>query len=320
MLHLADEEVAALGREAGREEIVATVETALRAIADGSVEQPTKSSLHPSDDVFFHVMPVASAALGTAAIKWAVYAPGNSERGLPRTSVVLMLSDVVTGRPLCLLDGAWLTGARTGACAAVAANRLARADSRVLTMVGGGPVNRDCLPYLVDALPSLEEVRVLASDLDSARRHVASLGPQFPALTMKASGTAEEAVVGADVVISAIGHQPEPVLRGSWLGPGALALPLEGEAAWDDAAFTEVERLIADDREVFEEGFRRNRPSRPMPSVHAELAEVVAGTAPGRRSDDERIIDSNNGIGVLDLALGRMIFDRAVAGGVGTSL
>lgn len=319
MLYLSDTEVTGIGREVGREALIETVEGALCELAEGGVTQPTKTALHPSEGVFFHALPVYAESLG-AALKWVSYAPGNTARGLPRSSVRMILSDASTGLPSCLLDGLWLTAARTGACAAVAARRLARPGARTLTLVGGGPVNRSCLPYLVASLPDLAEVRVVAADEASARRHVVALEPTLPGLALRACAGPEEGVVGADVVISAIGEQARPVLRGEWLGEGALALPLEGEAAWDSQAFGAVDRLIADDADVFVEAFRRNRPGESPPAVDAELAAVVAGQAVGRAGDGERIIDSNNGIGVLDLALGRLVFDRARELGVGMTL
>lgn len=320
MLHLTDDEVRALGERLGRDAVVETVESALRALGNGEALQPPKTGLHPSVGIFFHALPAVVEPLRTAGIKWVSYAPGNSDQGLPRIHTMMVLSDSRTGQPLCEMDALWLTTARTGACAAVAASLFSRPGAKVLTLVGGGPINRNCLPYLVDTLPELSEVRVVASTPASAQRHAGEIAADYPGIRFYACSGAEEGVAAADVVLSAIGEQPDSALAGEWLPPGALALPLEGEAAWDSAAFHAADRLIADDAAVFLDSFGRNRPGDPAPSVDAELAEVVVGTAPARVSETERIFNSNNGIGVLDVALARVLYDRAMAEGVGVAL
>lgn len=317
MLFLSDRDVAALALP--RERIVDAVAEGLAALGRGEVEQPAKTGLHPNDGLFFHALPVHAGTIGAAGVKWVSYAPGNDGRGVARASATLLLSDPETGHPLCLVEAMWLTAARTAACAAVAARHLARPGAEVLAMVGAGPVNRGCLAYLADALPNLREVRVCAGSEASAARHAGEIATTTEVAVVPASGP-ETALAGADVIISAIGGQAEPPLREEWLAPGALALPLEGEAAWQTAAFHAADRVIADDAEVLVESFARNRPDDAPPRVDAELGAVVAGRAPGRETDAERIIDSNNGIGVLDIAVGKLIYDEAVARGAGREL
>lgn len=317
MLYLSDREVAAL--ELPRERVVDAVAEALAALGRGEVEQPAKTGLHPDDGLFFHALPVHAATLGAAGVKWVSYAPGNDARDLPRASATMILSDPETGHPLCLIEAMWLTAARTAACAAVAARHLARPGAEVLAMIGAGPVNRGCLPYLAEALPGLREVRVCAGSEASAARHAGEIAASVEVAVVPANGP-EAALSAADVILSAISGQAEPPLREEWLAPGALALPLEGEAAWQSAAFHGVDRVIADDADVLLESFARNRPGDAVPRVDAELGAVVAGVVPGRTDDAERIIDSNNGIGVLDVAVGKLIYDEAVGRGAGREL
>jgi alanine dehydrogenase len=317
LLYLSDREVVAL--DLPRERVVDAVAAALGALGRGEVEQPAKTGLHPTDGLFFHALPVHAGTLGAAGVKWVSYAPGNDARGVPRASATLLLSDPETGHPLCLVEALAMTAARTAACAAVAARHLARPGAEVLTLVGAGPVNRGCLPYLADALPELREIRVVAGSEASAARHAAEIAESIEVPVVPFAGP-EPALEGSDVILSAIGGQATPPLREEWLGPGALALPLEGEAAWDTATFHAADKVIADDAAVLVESFARNRPEEQPPTVDAELGAVVAGLAPGRESEAERIVDSNNGIGVLDVAVGKLILDEARAAGAGRDL
>jgi alanine dehydrogenase len=324
VLYLSEDHVRQL--DPGIEVTIDVVSEALAALGNGGVTQAPKAGLHPTHDSLLHALAAMSPDLGAIGVKCVSYFAANTGKGIPASSALLILNDYATGLPLCLIEALWLTRARTGACAAVAARHLARSDARVLALVGCGPVARACVPFLAATVPTLERVQIAARSRDSARGGVATLAQELAAapphrtLDLKAYDSPQEALAAADIVISAIGHPAQPPLRSEWLRAGMLALPLEGEAAWDTPAFHLADRVIADDAEVLRGGFARTRAGEPAPIVDAELGEVVAGLAPGRRDQDERIIDSNNGIGILDVALGQRLYREALATGIGTRL
>lgn len=286
-------------------EVVAEALNVHRPTAAG----PTKLALHPSPDSLMHALPALDRELDVAGLKWISYVPANTARGLPATSGLLVVNDAQTAHPLCVMDAIWVTRARTGACAAVTARALAPPGAEVLTLIGVGPANLACLPYLLHVLPALREIRLVARRHDSAVRAAADLDLGIPVVAPR---RAEDAVREADVVLSAIGRPEHPPLHAAWLQPGGLALPLEGEAAWESSLFHEADLLVADDVAVFHNAFGRHRPGEPLPTVHASLTELLAGDCRGRRSDDDRIVVSNNGIGILDIVLARRLYDRAV--------
>jgi ornithine cyclodeaminase/alanine dehydrogenase-like protein (mu-crystallin family) len=298
---------------------IGTMEAALVALGNGLADQAPKVGLHPGDHALFHALPVMSSGLGVAGVKWVSYNAANAARGIAGSSAVLIVNDYETGLPVCLLQALALTRARTAACAALAARHLSRSDARVLTLIGGGPVAQTCARYLSEAIPGLEEVHVTTRGYATGHAAAAVLTQAIPQ-TVRAHSDVGDAIADADIVVSAIGHPETPPLRSEWLREGMLALPLEGEAAWETGAFLRADRVIADDANVLREGFARNRPDDPPPEVHAELSAVIAGHSPGRSYQEERIIDSNNGIGILDLALGQVIYQRALEQGVGLQL
>jgi alanine dehydrogenase len=55
-------------------------------------------------------------------------------------------------------------------------------------------------------------------------------------------------------------------------------------------------------------------------NLHAELGEIVAGSRSGRERDDERILFWHRGLATTDLAVGHVLYERAVERGVGTVL
>ena len=51
-----------------------------------------------------------------------------------------------------------------------------------------------------------------------------------------------------------------------------------------------------------------------------ELAHIVAGLMPGRRSEDEITLFESQGIALEDVAAGSLVYERAREQGIGTAL
>src|SRR5438270_10181760 len=190
MLFLTNADVEAVRLEPA--DVIDLVAAALSQKAAGSVELPPKLGLSPRPGAVLHAMP---ARIGEAlGMKWIASFPANRTRGLPPTAGLIVLNDAETGAPTAVLDADWITTARTGAVAAVAARHLARADSQVAAIIGPGAVGTAALRALRLALP-LQSVRAWAPRAETRKRFAHALGTE-------AAPTLEEAVRGADVIVS----------------------------------------------------------------------------------------------------------------------
>ncbi len=249
---------------------------------------------------------------GTLEAKLVAVFPGNHERGLPSHQALIAMFDEETGAPLCVMDGTVITAVRTGATAAVAARALARADARSLAILGAGVQGASHL----DAFPKLfelDDIRVASRD----PRHTERLAGSHP--QARAVGSFEEAVRGADLVCCCTDAE-EPVLSHAWLAPGAHVSSVGVGAEVDDAT-VRASSIFVEWR-----GAAENPPPTGSaelqgldPASIAEIGEVLAGTHPGRRSDDELTLYKSTGHAVEDAAAARQVFDRATAEGVGTT-
>jgi ornithine cyclodeaminase/alanine dehydrogenase-like protein (mu-crystallin family) len=54
--------------------------------------------------------------------------------------------------------------------------------------------------------------------------------------------------------------------------------------------------------------------------VHAELADLVSGRKPGRRSPDEITVFDSTGTALQDVAAAALVYEKAAAAGVGLSV
>ena len=268
----------------------------------------------------------AQAGRGAAfALKAICIMPGNPARGLDAHQGTVTLFDGETGAPTAILDASAVTEIRTAAVTAVATGLLARAGARTLAVLGAGVQGRAHLTALA-GVRDFEQVRVYAP----TRAHAQALAEQaaLPGARVSAVATAEDAVRGADVVVAATNSR-EPVLARAWLEPGAHVNAVGAstpQAREIDTATVAASALFCDSRESvrheageFQLAVREGAITGEE-HIRAELGEVLAGSAPGRRDDGELTLFRSLGIGVEDLAAAEIAVAAAREQGLGTEV
>jgi len=300
-------------------EIVAIVEDTYRMDADGGVEVPTKIGVHPEHPrSFLHAMPAWVAGARALGMKWISYYPGNFERGLPESTGLVVLNDPDHGLPVAIMEGMWITYARTTACAAVAAKYLAKTAPKRLGLVGCGGLGHWSLRVLGAVFPSLDEIHVASRRSESRLAFCAEMAEEGPWRLVPVDDP-RDAVAGMDIVISSTPHPPIPPVRGAWWTPGTLAIPLDVTSGWDDEAFSIADRLVTDNyASLAGPRVKEQRPEFRLPERWDELADVVAGKAARRGNEDERVMAIPTGVASTDMTVAWEIYRRARAAGIGT--
>jgi ornithine cyclodeaminase/alanine dehydrogenase len=317
LLYLSARDVAAL--DLPMPEIIGGLETMFEEKGRGRVEMPPKPGIHPRPDAFIHAMPAYIPALESAGLKWISGYPQNQAKGLPYISGLLILNNPETGIPIAVMDATWITAMRTGAATAVAAKRLARPDSRSLGILACGVQGRSNLAALACVF-ELEWVKAYDIVPEAARRFAAEMEAKH-GVEVEVVGGPQRAVQGMDLVVTSgpILKHPRPAIPAGWLARGAFACALDFDSYWTGAAFAEADRLATDDLGQLRY-YRTQGYFAATPEPYADLGELVAGTKPGRRSDDERAICINLGLALEDMATAKLIYERARARGAGVEL
>ncbi|MDQ6879610.1 MAG: ornithine cyclodeaminase family protein [Candidatus Dormibacteraeota bacterium] len=241
--------------------------------------------------------------------------PANHDHGLPSHQGLIVLFDEVNGSPLAIMDGTYITAIRTGGTAAVAARTLARKGAGVLAIVGAGVQGASHLETFA-RVRDFKEIRVASRDGAKA----SALASRHA--NARVAGTFEEAVRGADVVACCTDAR-EPVIRREWLEPGVHVSSVGGTFG------PELDRETMTAGKVFVE-WRGAALNAPPAGAHelqgmdadriTEVGEVLAGTRPGRTSEQDITIYKSTGHAVEDAAAARLVYDRARAEGVGVKL
>ena len=266
-----------------------------------------------------------SSGGGTSGIKVVGDFVANYTLGLPSELGLLTLYDPDTGIPQSIMDATMITACRTGAMTAVGAKYLARPDSRVLGHVGARGTARWNVT-LLDELFDLDEIRVTSRRAESREAFARELA-QLTDTPVRVTATAQEAFDGADILVEASRlTRPEPLLRTSVVRPGAFVVPYGTISAVEPDLLEVMDKVVVDDwREAQSGHFGALRPHvdsgrLSAQSLHAELGQIVTGQRPGRQGADERILLWHRGLAILDIAVGRLILQRAQEADIGTML
>ncbi len=283
------------------EDVIPAMERALADFSSGTVVQPVRTMLPIAEHQgFLGLMPAyTGSALGT---KLVAFYPRNME--VPTHHATILLFRPETGELLVTMDGRLITEVRTAAVSAVATDRLARYDASVLAIIGSGVQARSHLEAL-RLVRNFREVRVWSP------RRAAAFAAEHGVV---AAASAEEAVRGADVVVTATTSQT-PVLSGEWLSPGvhinAVGAPRPAWRELDDGVLRRA-RVYVDSREA---AMKESGDVLAAGEVLAEIGEVVAGAKPGRRSDEEVTLFKSVGLAVEDVATAELVYRKALLGG-----
>jgi 2,3-diaminopropionate biosynthesis protein SbnB len=309
---------------AGQEkEIIEAVRRAYEAHANGASSLPHSTFLRFPNESSNRIIALP-AYLGdgfeVAGLKWVSSFPRNLELGLDRASAVLILSSPQTGRPEAILEGSIISARRTAASAALAAQHL-QGDERATRMavIGCGLINFETVRFVRAACPEVRSLVVF--DLDAARAN--SFGETcksaFEGLEVETAVRIEEALGSAPLISLATTATTPHISDLSPCAPGSTILHISLRDLTPEV-------ILANDNIVDDV----DHVARAQTSIHlaeqqvgnrdfvrGTLADVLNGTSP--RSDARRIaIFSPFGLGVLDLAVGNLVYERSKAQHLGT--
>ena len=302
------------------DDVVRTVEEAFNEKARGNTEMPPKPGIHPSGDAFIHAMPAYLPNMSAAGIKWVSGYPENFKRNLPYISGLIILNDPSTGLPISVMDATWITAMRTGAATAVAAKYLARADSKIVGIIGCGVQGRSNSEALHTVFRNLQEIRAYDISTANLQRYVEEMTDKL-GVTIKAVKGPRDAVEGSDVVVTAgpIVKHPTPVIEKSWLKGGVFACPIDFDSYWKPESMHAMGKFCVDDGEQLDY-YRSVGYFQDIPRVYADLGELVSRKKVGRENEEERIMSMNLGVAIEDMAVAAKIYHAAIGKGSGQRL
>ena len=313
------------GLLAGREaEVIEAVRKAYIAHGNGKSSLPHSNFLRfPNDDKNRIIALPAFLADGfdVAGMKWISSFPGNLERGMARASAVLILNSCETGRPEAILEGSIISAQRTAASAAAAAHALCSGNAPdTVGLIGTGVINFEIARFLSAVFPGLASFAVFDLDAERASRFAERLKRALGGGEVRVAASLE-AVLESSPLVSFATTATRPHVNTLRICPeGAKVL----HVSLRDLA---PEVILACDNVVDDP----DHVCRAETSVHlaeqasgtrsfirCTLADVLAGRAQASSDNGKVTVFSPFGLGILDLAVGKLVLEAALAHDKGT--
>ena len=310
---------------AGRElEVIQVVRMAYETHGDGDSSLPHSTFLpfpgQPQNRII--ALPAyLGGACGVAGVKWVSSFPDNLQLGLDRASAVVILNSTQTGRPEALLEGSVISAKRTAASAALAAQCLLKGGQvGRLGMIGCGLINFEIARFLLAVFSDVETFVLF--DQDGARAE------QFKNKVRTISNEVEVEI--AKDVKAVLRNSPLISIATTALKPhigdvrecprGSAILHISLRDLTPDVILS-CDNVVDDIDHV----------CRAQTSVHlaeqlvghrdfirCTLADILSGRAPAKNGSETVSVFSPFGLGVLDLAVGKLVRDLALQEGLET--
>jgi ornithine cyclodeaminase len=266
-------------------------------------EKSPRHATHSSVGVI-ELMPASDGRL--YAFKYVNGHPKNTQAGLLTVTAFGVLADVDTGYPLLLSELTLTTALRTAATSVLAAQRMAREDSRVMALIGNG-AQAEFQTIAFHHLLGIREVRLFDTDpgaTDKLERNLARV--HLAGLKVVRCNSTAAAVAGADIITTATADKRNAIiLTPELIVPGVHLNAVGG----DCPGKTELHRdiLLRPDVRVVVEYEPQSRIEGEIQQMDAsyavcEFSAVLAGRAPGRAHEREVTLFDSVGFALEDFS------------------
>ena len=301
---------------------MAAVEQAFVDHGNGRTQMPDRPVL---DFTQYHgmlgVMPGYLERLGAAGVKVISHHEDNHQKGLPESMGLIIYNDPATGMPLAIMDCAYITKMRTGAATGVSVKYLAKANAKVMGIIGTGALASaqiEAINYVCNL------TMVKAYDINPAATanlllQIADLGPEIQVVD-----SPREACTGVDILVTCTTAR-SPFVRAEWVKAGmhivSVGADMPHRRELSTGVYARADKWITDiPNQALVTGEVTDAIAQGVISedaIHATLGEIVAGKRSGRKDEAEVTIFKSTGMAIQDMATAKKVYELAQEKGIG---
>ncbi|MFF9785259.1 ornithine cyclodeaminase [Streptomyces sp. SceaMP-e96] len=302
------------------QDFVKLIESAYRLHGAGYSVNPPSYFLRFPDRPSSRIIALPASIGGefrTDGLKWISSFPDNVAAGIPRASAVLILNDPETGYPFACLESSIISAVRTAASATLAAERLSAGRGRLprIGFFGAGLIARYIHRFLRDTGWTFDEVGVHDLAEEHATQFTDYLAQSGEPGRVTAHTSPEALIRSSDLVVFATVAGAPHVTDPGWFSHNPLVLHVSLRDLSPDVVLAATN--IVDD---VDHCLKANT-SLHLAEQQVENRDFVHGTLYNVLSDQFQppahrpVIFSPFGLGVLDLAVGKHVYDSVMASG-----
>jgi alanine dehydrogenase len=306
-------------------ECIDAVETAFKLHAEGKSLPPKVLGIHTEKGGFHIKAGIMGLERTYFAAKVNANFPGNSKQyGLPTIQGIIVVCNGSNGRLLALMDSIEITIIRTGAATAVAAKYLALHDAKIATVCGCGNQGRISLKALMK-VRRLEKIYAFDIDEAQAQQFSKSFSNELEVIPIIANELEKSLRISQIVVTCTPSRQP--FIHVDAIMPGTFIAAVGADSEEKQELFSDLfvtNKIIVDLAEqaatIGELHHAIVQKKITVAGIHAELGMIISGKKQGRESDEEIIIFDSTGMALQDVAAASIVYEKALANGIGIKL
>lgn len=303
-----------------RGECVERVRQAYLAHAAGRSVNPDSHFLRFPDKPDCRIIALPAylgSGFDVAGLKWIASFPGNVQRGFPRASAVLVLNRGDTGYPFAILESSIISASRTAASAVLAAYWLSgqSRQAHALGIVGTGFIARYIYGFLLDTGWEIDQVHLFDRSPGESHKFMQTVCRPERHQRVAVAPTMEDLLRRCDLIVLTTVASVPHIVDSTLFDHHPLVLHVSLRDLAPEILLGS-QNVVDDVEHVMKANTSPHLAEQQTGGRHfvtGTLADVMLG----RRSVDRRspIIFTPFGMGILDLAVGKWVYDQAVAAG-----
>jgi len=299
------------------------METAFRELANGTAVLPLRTAISPPDGVSLY-MPAYLKGMNALACKVVTVYKNNPARyNLPTTIGKVLLQDPASGDVVCIMNGGYLTAVRTGAASGVATKYLARQGKQQTAGIFGAGVQAKMQLWAVCVARDI--VKAYVYDLSDKAVHDFIIEMENKLNIEIIQAKSPDDVLQADILCLATSSST-PLFDGNKVKEGTHINGIGSHSPGArelDTAIVKRSKFVGDSYEAcFKEAgdiiIPLNAGEIEASHFYAELGEIIIGKKMARVNEKEITLFKSNGLAIQDVAAAKLVYDKAVAAGIGT--
>ncbi len=264
-------------------------------------------------------------ALATKIVS--VYKQNPEKYNMPTVLAKIMVQDINTGDIVGIMDGSLITAMRTGAATGVSVKYLARKNSTILGIYSAGVQARKQVSAVFWGLnEKLEKCKVYDLKKEVASEFKKELEKEL-GIEIEIVESGDDLLLDADIIVAAT-TSTTPLFSGDKVAEGTHISSIGAHAPeareLDSIIIRRASLLTAGLKEacLAEAGDYIIPINEGIISENdiVSIGEIIAGNISGRTSDSEITVFKSVGISVQDVAVGKLVYDRALKDGIGQDI
>jgi len=155
------------------ENIIEIIKSAYKIYSEGDAFLPHSSFLKfPQNERnrIISLIGYLGGEFDISGVKWIASFPENIKKNLERASAILVLNSTQNGRPISFMESSIISAKRTAASAALAGSLLIKKKCKRVGLVGCGLINFEILRMISVLFPDLVEISLFDLSLDRAEQ------------------------------------------------------------------------------------------------------------------------------------------------------